>query len=120
MLSSMFYDHSCGIGSFRCALEGPAWTCVGGSDGCPRKLRFHKSKLPCATLSPPRVGVGRGVELLIAGFPCQDLSHTGSKTGLAGMESSIIGRLFNMLRRIGASCCVCPWDWPMHFPSAFC
>jgi DNA (cytosine-5)-methyltransferase 1 len=37
-------------------------------------------------------------EILTAGFPCQDLSLAGSKAGLQGQRSGLVGEVFRLLR----------------------
>jgi DNA (cytosine-5)-methyltransferase 1 len=37
--------------------------------------------------------------LLCAGFPCQDLSSSGQKKGIAGLRSSLIGEVFRLLKK---------------------
>jgi DNA (cytosine-5)-methyltransferase 1 len=39
----------------------------------------------------------RDVNVVTAGFPCQDLSMAGSKRGIIGNASSLVGRLFDLL-----------------------
>lgn len=39
----------------------------------------------------------RGIELLTAGFPCQDLSQAGATAGIAGKQSSLVGQVFRLL-----------------------
>lgn len=39
------------------------------------------------------------VQLLSAGFPCQDLSSVGLKVGITGTKSSLVGRVFELLER---------------------
>src|SRR5574340_62817 len=39
------------------------------------------------------------VDLVCAGFPCQDLSQAGRTAGLDGERSSLIGEVFRLLRR---------------------
>ncbi len=41
----------------------------------------------------------RGVQLLAAGFPCQDLSQAGKTIGIEGNRSGLIGEVFRLLRR---------------------
>jgi DNA (cytosine-5)-methyltransferase 1 len=44
--------------------------------------------------------VPQDVDLLAAGFPCQDLSQAGQTQGLNGNKSIIISQVFRMLRRM--------------------
>lgn len=37
-----------------------------------------------------------GVEAIVAGFPCQDLSQAGMTQGLAGTRSSLVGEVFRL------------------------
>lgn len=39
-----------------------------------------------------------GTGLLLAGFPCQDLSSVGQKAGIGGDRSSLVGEVFRLLR----------------------
>ena len=38
-----------------------------------------------------------GTDVVTAGFPCQNLSMAGDKTGIEGRKSTIVGRLFELL-----------------------
>ena len=40
----------------------------------------------------------RGTDVLCAGFPCQDISTIGEKSGLSGTRSSLIKEVFRLLR----------------------
>ncbi len=40
----------------------------------------------------------RSLDLLAAGFPCQDLSQCGATQGLRGSESSLVGHVFRILQ----------------------
>ncbi|MEO2105254.1 MAG: DNA cytosine methyltransferase, partial [Actinomycetota bacterium] len=44
------------------------------------------------------------VDLLTAGFPCQDLSSVGRKGGISGTKSKLVGEVFRLLERR-------PVDW---------
>jgi DNA (cytosine-5)-methyltransferase 1 len=37
------------------------------------------------------------VELLVAGFPCQDLSQAGLTAGIGGARSGLVGEVFRLL-----------------------
>jgi DNA (cytosine-5)-methyltransferase 1 len=41
----------------------------------------------------------RGVELLTAGFPCQDLSQAGMTAGIAGKRSGLVQAVFALLKK---------------------
>jgi len=41
----------------------------------------------------------RGVELLVAGFPCQDLSQVGQTRGMLGEKSGIVSHVFRLLQK---------------------
>jgi DNA (cytosine-5)-methyltransferase 1 len=41
----------------------------------------------------------RGIDILTAGFPCQDLSQAGQTIGIDGERSGLIGEVFRLLRR---------------------
>jgi len=38
-----------------------------------------------------------GVDLLVAGFPCQDLSQAGMTAGIGGARSGLVGEIFRLL-----------------------
>jgi len=40
----------------------------------------------------------RSIDVVCAGFPCQDLSSVGRKEGIEGARSSLIGEVFRLLR----------------------
>lgn len=41
----------------------------------------------------------REIELVAAGFPCQDLSQAGLTRGIEGSQSSLVGRVFELVER---------------------
>ncbi len=45
------------------------------------------------------VGLPVGTELVVAGFPCQDLSSVGRKVGIDGARSSLVGEVFRLLQQ---------------------
>ena len=58
----------------------------------PDDVRFHDDV--CSLKALPR-----GVEILTAGFPCQDLSQAGKTAGIAGRRSGLVAELFRVLRQ---------------------
>ncbi|HEY3901360.1 MAG TPA: DNA (cytosine-5-)-methyltransferase [Chthoniobacter sp.] len=40
-----------------------------------------------------------GIDLLAAGFPCQDLSQAGNTAGIDGARSGLVGEVFRLLKR---------------------
>ncbi len=48
------------------------------------------------TLSPRAIA---GIDLLTAGFPCQDLSQAGRTKGMGGEQSSLVRHVFRLLER---------------------
>ena len=57
-------------------------------DGVPNKPDVRKLK-----------SLPRQVDLLTAGFPCQDLSQAGNTAGIAGKKSGLIDHVFRLLDR---------------------
>jgi len=43
------------------------------------------------------------VDLVAAGFPCQDLSQAGRTAGISGRQSGLVGEVFRLVRDPGAS-----------------
>ena len=41
----------------------------------------------------------KGTELLVGGFPCQDLSQAGKTAGIEGSRSGLVGEVFRLLER---------------------
>src|SRR6266542_1348310 len=41
--------------------------------------------------------LSRGIEVIAAGFPCQDLSQAGRTAGIAGARSGLVGEVFRLL-----------------------
>jgi DNA (cytosine-5)-methyltransferase 1 len=48
--------------------------------------------------------IPRGVDLVAAGFPCQDLSQAGQTAGITGSRSGLVGHVFRLLEKRRA-----PW-----------
>lgn len=45
------------------------------------------------------VSLPKGTDVLVAGFPCQDLSSVGRKVGIDGARSSLVGEVFRLATR---------------------
>lgn len=41
----------------------------------------------------------RGTELIVGGFPCQDLSQAGKTAGIEGARSGLVGEVFRLLKQ---------------------
>jgi DNA (cytosine-5)-methyltransferase 1 len=41
--------------------------------------------------------ITHGVSVMTAGFPCQNLSMAGDKTGIGGLKSGIVGKIFDLI-----------------------
>jgi DNA (cytosine-5)-methyltransferase 1 len=53
--------------------------------------------VPCAQDVRSLTGLSEEIELLVAGFPCQDLSQAGMTAGIDGMRSGLVGEVFRLL-----------------------
>lgn len=60
--------------------------------------------LPCEEDVRELASLPENVELLVAGFPCQDLSQAGLTAGIDGARSGLVGEVFRLLDRNRA-----PW-----------
>ena len=43
--------------------------------------------------------IPKNVEVVCAGFPCQNLSMVGDKSGIGGKKSNIVEKLFDLLKK---------------------
>jgi DNA (cytosine-5)-methyltransferase 1 len=68
--------------------------------GCQAVLRDRFPEVPL-TADVREVGSLPDVDILTAGFPCQDLSQAGRTAGIAGSQSSLIGHVFRLLDNRG-------------------
>lgn len=58
------------------------------------RRRFPDAKLDADVRDV--VDLPRGTELMVAGFPCQDLSSVGRKAGIDGARSSLVGEVLRL------------------------
>jgi DNA (cytosine-5)-methyltransferase 1 len=61
------------------------------------KQRFPD--IPCELDVTTMRSLPAGVELLVAGFPCQDLSQAGLTAGIDGRRSALVGHIFRLMDR---------------------
>ena len=59
------------------------------------KNRMHG--VPCHSDICRLASVPADVELITAGFPCQDLSQAGATAGIGGSRSGLVGEIFRLL-----------------------
>jgi DNA (cytosine-5)-methyltransferase 1 len=66
--------------------------------GAQRVLKTHFNGIP---IKPDVRGIKSlpKVDLVVAGFPCQDLSQAGRTVGIKGNQSSLVAEVFRLLRR---------------------
>lgn len=87
-----------GIGGFELGLERAGHSTVLLCDIDPVARQVLRNHFDCRVEGDVRdVQIGPDVDLITAGFPCQDLSQAGKTKGLAGSDSSIVRYLFELL-----------------------
>jgi DNA (cytosine-5)-methyltransferase 1 len=60
-------------------------------------LKAHMPDVPCEFDVRQLASLPDEVELLVGGFPCQDLSQAGQTLGIGGMRSGLVGEVFRLL-----------------------
>lgn len=98
-----------GIGGFDLGLEQAGMRVVAQCEidpFCQRVLAKHWPEVPCyddvRELSAARLvrdGVGN-IDVICGGFPCQDVSSSGAKAGLAGQRSGLWFEYLRLIREI--------------------
>lgn len=66
----------------------------------PRAQAVLRARFPGVPIEPDVEAVGRlprGIDLLTAGFPCQDLSQAGRTTGIFGRRSGLVRSVFRLI-----------------------
>jgi DNA (cytosine-5)-methyltransferase 1 len=101
-----------GIGGFSLGLErtgGFKTVAFCEIEPFPRRvLAKHWPKVPCygdvRTLTSARLaGDGIWPDVIVGGFPCQDISFAGKGAGLSGEQSSLWREFIRLVREIGPS-----------------
>jgi DNA (cytosine-5)-methyltransferase 1 len=91
-----------GIGGFELGLAGAGHEAVLLCEiWAPARavLAAHFPEIPCRTDITGLRSLPREIELLVAGFPCQDLSQAGLTAGIAGSRSRLVEHVFRLLDR---------------------
>ncbi len=60
-------------------------------------LAEHLPHVPCEGDIREVTSLSNEIELVTAGFPCQDLSQAGLTAGIGGQRSSLVGEVFRLL-----------------------
>jgi DNA (cytosine-5)-methyltransferase 1 len=65
----------------------------------PGAAQILRQRFPSAVLSSDvrSLKTLRGAQVIVAGFPCQDLSQAGRTAGIRGRQSGLIGEVFRLL-----------------------
>jgi DNA (cytosine-5)-methyltransferase 1 len=88
-----------GIGGIETGLHRAGHETVFFCEVDPAAQAVLKAHFPECTVYPDVTKLGRlpEVDLITAGFPCQDLSQAGGKTGIGGDKSGLVVNLFRLL-----------------------
>ena len=88
-----------GIGGFELGLQraGHEVVLLCEKEEPARRVLAHR--FPCVPLIEDVAQISRlaEVDLVTAGFPCQDLSQVGGRSGITGAKSGVVRRLFTIL-----------------------
>ena len=89
-----------GIGGFEVGLESVGHRTVLLCDIDPAARRVLEARFDCRVDGDVRdIELSPRIDLVTAGFPCQDLSQVGTTKGMSGSKSSAVKHLFSMLRK---------------------
>ena len=91
-----------GIGGFELGLAESGHRADLLCDILPTSQAVLRARFPEADLVSDVVALrslSSEIEIVTAGFPCQDLSQAGRTAGLAGHRSGLVGELFRLLER---------------------
>lgn len=91
-----------GIGGFELAFSEAGFECellveIEPAARAVLAARFPHSELRSDVLDLTEIPAG--TEILTAGFPCQNLSMAGDKSGIAGAKSGVVTKMFDLIER---------------------
>jgi DNA (cytosine-5)-methyltransferase 1 len=89
-----------GIGGFELAFSQAGFSTALLAEIDPDARRVLKHRFPDVKLSNDVAAlteIGHDVSVMTAGFPCQNLSMAGDKTGIDGLKSGIVGKIFDLI-----------------------
>ncbi len=89
-----------GIGGFEVGLEKSGHEASFLCEIKPEAIAVIRDRFPNCSHHPDICdlrNLPKGIELLSAGFPCQDLSQAGRTSGLAGENSGLVHKVFRLL-----------------------
>jgi len=94
-LASLF----AGIGGFEAGFQARGIQASLVVDNAPAAQAVLRSRFPNAMIADDvrEIDDVNNVDILTAGFPCQDLSSVGEKRGLKGTQSRLVGEVFRIL-----------------------
>jgi DNA (cytosine-5)-methyltransferase 1 len=91
-----------GIGGFELAFSRAGFETALLAEIDPDARRVLKHHFPDVELLPDVADlteIRHDVSVMTAGFPCQNLSMAGDKTGIDGLKSGIVGKIFDLIER---------------------
>lgn len=88
-----------GIGGFEHSLANHGITCAGLCEVDPVAQAVLRKHFPGVPLHGDIADLARlpRVDVLTAGFPCQDLSQAGAKAGITGDRSKLVDHVFRLI-----------------------
>lgn len=93
-----------GIGGIELGLHRSGYSTELLCEIDPAAQAVLKARFPHIPLEPDvrRMTSLPQVDLVAAGFPCQDLSQAGKTAGIGGKQSSVVASVFRLLKRPGS------------------
>jgi DNA (cytosine-5)-methyltransferase 1 len=91
-----------GIGGFELAFSDAGFGCQSLVEIDPAATAVLEARFPHAEIFGDILklkDLPATTSILTAGFPCQNLSMAGDKTGISGTKSGIVGKMFELVER---------------------